>query len=245
MRYLTSIYLCLCLVAPLAAEEESTVRAFHDDSSVRAFHDAFFAAWNAGDADGLVDSLTEDTIYHPMGAATMHGRDVVGGSYRVFLEQYDVRMDVAAEVLTAQGDHGLMQGTYTSTLTPKDGRPGWQRSGRYHMELLREADGSWKIARELTQATADPVPGQATAPPPAATMGEVKRRFADIAEGQVHYWQGSPAGSNKVPLLFLHPGPHSARVQTPLLDAHCRAPPGLRPGHHGHGRFVTAAGQRR
>lgn len=46
----------------------------------------------------------------------------------------------------------------------------------------------------------------------------VKRRFADIAEGQVHYWQGGPKNSNKRPLLFMHPGPQTARVQVPLLD---------------------------
>ncbi len=210
MRPIILSFLCFVLTAPLAAENDQTVRAFHD---------AFFNAWNTGDAEGLVARLTVDTIYHPMGAVTMTGRDTVGDSYRAFLENYDVRMDVSAEVLTAHGDHGLMQGTYTSTLTPKDGRPGWQRSGRYHMELTRTAGGPWQIAREITQTTADPVPGQMTAPPPVAMQGEVRRRFADIAEGQVHYWQGGPAASEKVPLLFLHPGPHSARTQKPLLDA--------------------------
>jgi pimeloyl-ACP methyl ester carboxylesterase len=46
----------------------------------------------------------------------------------------------------------------------------------------------------------------------------MRRRFADIAEGQVHYWQGGPKNSKKTPLLFMHPGPQTARVQVPLLD---------------------------
>lgn len=46
----------------------------------------------------------------------------------------------------------------------------------------------------------------------------MKRRFADIAEGQVHYWQGGPKNSPKRPLLYMHPGPQTARVQVPLLD---------------------------
>ena len=46
----------------------------------------------------------------------------------------------------------------------------------------------------------------------------MKRRFADLAEGQVHYWQGGPQNSKKRPLLFMHPGPQTARVQAPLLD---------------------------
>lgn len=210
MLRILGVYVAFALATPALAQEDPTVRAFHD---------AFFAAWNAGDSDGLIDRLTEDTIYHPWGATTLAGRAAVGGSYAAFLRDFDVRMDVDPEVLTATGNRGVIQGTYTSTLTPKDGRASWQRSGRYYMELTRETGGPWLISRELTQQTADPVPGQATAPPPAATDGEVKRRFADIAEGQVHYWQGGPAGSAKVPLLFLHPGPHTARTQKPLLDA--------------------------
>lgn len=204
-----ALALVIAFASPVAAE----------DASVRAFHDAFFAAWNTGDADGLVDSLTEDTIYHPMGAETLTGRDVIGGSYRAFIESYDVHMAVSPEVLDAYGNHGVMQGTYTSTLTPKDGRPGWSRSGRYHMDLVRGSDGAWRIAREVTQMTADPTPGLRVSATSIATSGEVRRRFADIAEGQVHYWQGGPAASDKTPLLFLHPGPHTARVQKPLLDA--------------------------
>ncbi|MBT5240999.1 MAG: SnoaL-like domain-containing protein [Rhodospirillaceae bacterium] len=132
--------------------------AMADDDSVRTFHDSFFAAWNAGDADGLIDRLTEDTIYHPMGAKTLTGREVIGGSYRAFIKSFDVHMAVSPEVLDAHGDHGVMQGTYSSTLTPKDGRPSWSRSGRYHMDLVRGSDGAWRIAREITQATADPTP---------------------------------------------------------------------------------------
>lgn len=196
-----------------------------EDTSVRTFHDAFFTAWNQGNAEGLLDRLTEDTIYHPHGAQTLNGRDTVGESYWAFLSSFDVLMNVSAEVLESFGDHAVMQGTYTSILTPKDGRPGWERSGRYHMDLVKGDDGGWRIAREVTQTTADPIAGVTKGPDPIATQSVVRRRFADLKEGQVHYWQGGPAASSKMPILFLHPGPHSARVQTPLLDALA----GLRP----------------
>lgn len=203
------LFLCLLMCRPALAE----------DPTVRAFHDAFFAAWNAGDAGVLVDSLTESTIYHPFGAETLVGKEAVGGSYQAFLEDFSVRMMVRPEVLDAHGDHGVMQGTYRSILTPKDGRPGWERSGRYHMDLVKEDHGAWRIAREITQQTADPIEGVAAAPTTESGDTQVRRRFADLTEGQVHYWQGGPPASDKTPLLFLHPGPHSARVQVPLLEA--------------------------
>jgi pimeloyl-ACP methyl ester carboxylesterase len=48
----------------------------------------------------------------------------------------------------------------------------------------------------------------------------VKRAFADIAEGQVHYWHGQPHRFrySDTPLVFLHPGPGTARHQVPLLN---------------------------
>jgi pimeloyl-ACP methyl ester carboxylesterase len=48
----------------------------------------------------------------------------------------------------------------------------------------------------------------------------VKRAFADVAEGQVHYWHGAPAHIrlSDPPLLYLHPGPGTARHQVPLLN---------------------------
>ena len=50
-------------------------------------------------------------------------------------------------------------------------------------------------------------------------MADVKRAFADLEEGQVHYWHSSNPESDKSPLLLLHPGPGTARIQVPLIEA--------------------------
>ncbi len=50
-------------------------------------------------------------------------------------------------------------------------------------------------------------------------MSGVKRAFADIDEGQVHYWVSSAPVASSIPLIVLHPGPGTARVQVPLLEA--------------------------
>ena len=41
----------------------------------------------------------------------------------------------------------------------------------------------------------------------------MKRAFGDIAEGQIHYWHG---GTGQVPLVYVPPGPGTARHQVPL-----------------------------
>jgi len=49
-------------------------------------------------------------------------------------------------------------------------------------------------------------------------MAGVKRAFADLAEGQVHYWVSETRVADKLPILLLHPGPGTARIQLPLLE---------------------------
>lgn len=64
----------------------------------------------------------------------------------------------------------------------------------------------------------------------------MKRAFADIAEGQVHYWHGQPDGAkSQMPLVFLHPGPGTARHQVPLLNVFARSVPVLAPDLMGMG----------
>ncbi len=47
----------------------------------------------------------------------------------------------------------------------------------------------------------------------------MKRAFADLDEGQVHYWRPEGGERPGTPLLVLHPGPGTARIQVPLLEA--------------------------
>lgn len=49
-------------------------------------------------------------------------------------------------------------------------------------------------------------------------MAAVKRAFADLAEGQVHYWTSRTPVKGSRPVVVLHPGPGTARLQVPLLE---------------------------
>lgn len=47
------------------------------------------------------------------------------------------------------------------------------------------------------------------------TTIEPRRRFVDVADGQVHYWEAGDAGGR--PLVMLHASPGSARMLRPLM----------------------------
>lgn len=67
----------------------------------------------------------------------------------------------------------------------------------------------------------------------------VKRAFADIAEGQVHYWHGGES-PGQTPLVFLHPGPGTARHQVPLLNMLAESMPVIAPDLMGMGDSAPA-----
>lgn len=47
--------------------------------------------------------------------------------------------------------------------------------------------------------------------------GQVRRRFVDIEEGQIHYREAGTATSNRLPLVMLHPSPGSSLMLSPLI----------------------------
>ena len=87
-----------------------------ENPEIRAFHDAFFAAWNRGDLGALTDSLTTDTVYHPMNGTTLIGRATLARVYGEFLANFQVTMTVRAELLQATGRQGVMMGLYRATM---------------------------------------------------------------------------------------------------------------------------------
>jgi ketosteroid isomerase-like protein len=47
------------------------------------------------------------------------------------------------------GDLGLLRGTYTLSMVPKVGGETTEFDGKYLTVFERQADGSWKIARDI------------------------------------------------------------------------------------------------
>lgn len=47
--------------------------------------------------------------------------------------------------------------------------------------------------------------------------GQVRRRFVDIAEGQVHYREAGTNAPGQLPLVMLHPSPGSSLMLAPLI----------------------------
>jgi uncharacterized protein (TIGR02246 family) len=121
--------------------------AFRAD--VDAIYAQFADSLRAGDADAWAALWTEDGIQMPPDAPSVSGRTPIRETMRAILGQFDFDMEIQTEEAHAAGDWGFARGTYTATLTPKQGGSTIPIDGKFVTILAHQVDGSWKVHRDI------------------------------------------------------------------------------------------------
>ena len=160
----------LVLAAACAAPSEEVAPApevdprAENEAALNELLAKYLQAVNRGDADGLAVLYTEDAIRINATSRPIEGRDNI----RLFAaadyadNDWDIQLQV--DESDYSGDLAFVRGTYAITLTSKeDGAVVYQEVGKW-MDLMRRGeDGSWLIAREISNR--DHAPGQMPEPP--------------------------------------------------------------------------------
>lgn len=122
--------------------------------------DAIFAQYaaslRAGDAEAWAALWTEDGIQMPPDAPAVAGRTQIREKMRALLAAFHLAMQIRTEEVQAAGDWGFARGTFTATLTPKHGGEPVPVDGKFLTILARQADGSWKIHRDIFNSNVPP-----------------------------------------------------------------------------------------
>ena len=114
-----------------------------EDTVARYVH-----ASNAGDADALADLYTDDAVLLPPDHQPIRGREAIRTYWR---QGTDEGLAVTTLVMEVDGVVGYLVGQYTLPAT--DAEPA--DSGKYVMCLQRQGDGSWKLAADIWNGSAD------------------------------------------------------------------------------------------
>jgi uncharacterized protein (TIGR02246 family) len=158
IRVASAIAVVIGLTACAPAPPPDTSAA--DLAAIAGVRDAWAAAFAASDAAALTALYSDDAARMNPGQPTVSGRAAIQANFEQMFSEATGSNDIQPELTEVSGDWGFDIGTYTSTVTPKAGGDAMTENGRYLVVLRKQADGSWKIVREMGNTpTAPMMPG--------------------------------------------------------------------------------------
>jgi ketosteroid isomerase-like protein len=140
-----------------------------DLAALGAARAAFMAAYNSGDADAVGKLYMADAVSEPNHQPTVKGRDAIVAAQKAMYEHVSVKLTLTADETHTNGNAGFDRGVYSVEVTPKAGGPTSTVEGRYFVYYVKDSDGSWKVSRDMDNASTPMAPAeQAGAAAPAA-----------------------------------------------------------------------------
>jgi uncharacterized protein (TIGR02246 family) len=151
-----------CTPAPAAPPDTSA-----DVTKISALREEWAKDFNAADATALGDLYTADATDMPSGQPAVTGRDAIVQLYAGLLSQTTLHVTLTSTETRVAGDWAFDRGTYDQTMTPTMAADSMAKNpmpaaapvtdhGKYLVILQKQADGSWKLARDISNSDAPP-----------------------------------------------------------------------------------------
>lgn len=150
------VLLGACRAAVPAAEGSAAAAATSTPSDSAGAHAAIdavnanlVAAMTKGDGAGMASHYTDDAVFMNPGAPSIVGRAAIGEMLAGMMGSATLtNVSIRTERLLVSGDLAIENGRYAWTVTPK-GAPAMPDSGKYLTVWQKQADGSWKVIRDI------------------------------------------------------------------------------------------------
>ena len=146
----------LILGAAVAACEQAATEHSEaaDLAAIQAVNARTLEALNAGDWARLNEVTDDDYVAIIRGTPTS-GRERLQASNQRFLEQWkDEEAWLPVETII-DGDLAFQRGSFTMTLTPRQGGEARSLAGTYMHIYQRKPDGSWALTRAMAETAAE------------------------------------------------------------------------------------------
>ena len=113
-------------------------------------------ASSTGDLELYMSLHTDDIVKMGPDAPTVYGQEALRAGTKFFFDNFTVDGASFPEETYVDGNMGFTRGNYTLTITPKAGGDPFYVDGKYLTIFKRQADGSWKIARDCYNSNVPP-----------------------------------------------------------------------------------------
>lgn len=126
-------------------------------AAVQEIFKTYSAANVAGDTASYMALCDENIVKMGPNRPALFGKAALEEGKRKGHQKWNYEsQDIKIEETQVFGDWGFARGTYTGTLTAKDGGKTINVDGKYLTIFKRQADGSWKIARDCYNSNVPP-----------------------------------------------------------------------------------------
>ena len=118
-------------------------------AAVNEIWNQYASSLNSGDVDRWISLWTEDGVQMPPGSPPVVGKEQIRTEMKATLDRFAFDFTVLTEEVRATGDWAFSRGLYKATLRPREGGTAILVDGKYMSILQRQADGSWRIHRDI------------------------------------------------------------------------------------------------
>lgn len=161
MRQILAVVLCVvapCTMLALAAcapaaeeamvEEPDTTEA--DLTAIQAVAEEFVGAVEANDPEAITACYGQNAILMPPNEPAVVGMEAILAWNQALAEEVTVTEAIlSTEEMEVAGDWAYRRGTYSMTMTMAGEADPVTETGKFVEIWQRQADGSWKITRDL------------------------------------------------------------------------------------------------
>ncbi len=151
-----SIFPLILLLCLTFSCEQQGVDVETDIAAIKDLVNQYGATVNAGDLDLWISLWADNGIQMPPNAPAVIGKEQIRAENESMFAEFILKMVVTNEEVKVDGDLAFIRGTYTLSLTPKAGGETIKIDGKYLSIVERQADSSWKFARDCFNDNAPP-----------------------------------------------------------------------------------------
>lgn len=116
----------------------------------------FNAAFNDGKAEAIGQLIDLNGVWLPPGKQALVGKDNIVKHYADYFAQVRSEFELKPGDIQVSDGLAFMSGAFNRADTLKAGGKPTQASGHYLFVLKKQADGTWKIARDIWNETVKP-----------------------------------------------------------------------------------------
>lgn len=119
-----------------------------DITAIKKMFNQYTFGCETGDLDLWISLWTDNGIQMPPNEPAKIGKEQILARMKPLFDQFIIKIPITIKEVRVAGDWAFSRGTYTLSTTPKAGGETTKVSGKYLTIFEKQADGSWKIARD-------------------------------------------------------------------------------------------------